>query len=228
MKKLLLLLLFSCVLRAQSFDVEKISGKVFYFRGTGDNLQELHPGDKLSAGDMLLTMDNSSVLITRGGQEFLLKSNSVLGMNTLRKISLDELLLALAMEEIRNVPRPKGRKDIKSTAVYGTDAGAAKAAAVSRGLGEKRINGARQLADNGYRETSIIFARETFRKYPETRNNISDRIYFAEIMEKLNLPEEAYNEYSSISTLDISQSERQQIDQKMKKLSVKLQKKSLK
>lgn len=228
MKKLLLLLLFSCVLRAQSFDVEKISGKVFYFRGTGDNLQELHPGDKLSAGDMLLTMDNSSVLITRGGQEFLLKSNSVLGMNTLRKISLDELLLALAMEEIRNVPRPKGRKDIKSTAVYGTDAGAAKAATVSRGLGEKRINGARQLADNGYRETSIIFARETFRKYPETRNNISDRIYFAEIMEKLNLPEEAYNEYSSISTLDISQSERQQIDQKMKKLSVKLQKKSLK
>lgn len=228
MKKLLLLLLFSCVLRAQSFDVEKISGKVFYFRGTGDNLQELHPGDKLSAGDMLLTMDNSSVLITRGGQEFLLKSNSVLGMNTLRKISLDELLLALAMEEIRNVPRPKGRKDIKSTAVYGTDAGAAKAATVSRGLGEKRINGARQLADNGYSETSIIFARETFRKYPETRNNISDRIYFAEIMEKLNLPEEAYNEYSSISTLDISQSERQQIDQKMKKLSVKLQKKSLK
>ncbi|MGE5362615.1 MAG: hypothetical protein ACM3SM_00705 [Bacteroidota bacterium] len=228
MKKLLLLFLFSCVLRAQSFDVDKISGKVYYFRGAGDNMQELHTGDKLSAGDMLLTMDNSSVLISRGGQEFLLRSNSVLGMNTLRKISLDELLLALAMEEIRNVPRPKGRKDIKSTAVYGADAGASKATAVSRGLGEKRINGARQLADNGYRETSIIFARETFRKYPETRNNVSDRIYFAEIMEKLNLPEEAYNEYSSISTLDISQSERQQIDQKMKKLSVKLQKKSLK
>lgn len=249
----LVILLFSGLLRAQSFMVEKVSGRVLCQRGSGEAYQQINPGEKLSQRDFILTMDNSMVLLKKDGDSFLMKGNSALGLNYIKKISTDELLLALAMEDIRNVPKGRKRNEGKTTAVYGknSQAPAVNAAETKssenkssenkssenkssenkssqghdqpgKSLGQKRINGARLLAENGFRESSVIAARETFRKYPETKNNPADRIYFAEVLEKLNLNEEALAEYSSILSLELQSQEKQLVQGKIRTLGAKV------
>ena len=65
-------------------------------------------------------------------------------------------------------------------------------------MGIKKINGAKQLAENGYKESAVLVAKETYRKYPSTKNKITDRIYFADILVDLKLYSEAFEEFSEI------------------------------
>ena len=51
-------------------------------------------------------------------------------------------------------------------------------------FGIKRLNGAMQLAKNGFKESSVVFAKETYRKYPDSKQIPSYRIYFADILLK--------------------------------------------
>ena len=52
-----------------------------------------------------MTEENGFVQLNRNGSRFILNKNSALGLNYIKKISINDLLLALAMEEIRNVPK---------------------------------------------------------------------------------------------------------------------------
>ncbi|MGE5411537.1 MAG: hypothetical protein ACM3MI_11310 [Clostridiales bacterium] len=224
-KIIVLFLIMSFAITAQTFKVEKVSGRVSALKGTSENWVDIKQGDKLSGSDLLVTGENSYIQLSKDGSSFLLKSNSALGLNSIKKLSVDELLLALASEEIKNVPKNKSDSKTKTTAVYGSkiDNKPASAAPASD-LGLKKINGAKQLAESGFKESSVLVAKETFRKYPDIQKRVSDRIYFADILERLGVYDEAYSEFLKINGLAMKDAERSVVKTKLELLSKKVSK----
>ncbi|NOX66942.1 MAG: hypothetical protein GXO85_14385 [Chlorobi bacterium] len=217
----LIIMIFSTIASGQQFKVDKVKGKVLVQRGTEEEFTQLQKGDILNGDDLIITEKSSFIQLDKDGSKFILDENSALGLNYLKKISINDLLLALAMEEIRNVPKTKTNSITKNTAVYGAETTVENPVVVSENsLGVKKINGAKQLAKNGYTESAIIVAKETYRKYPYTSKNVDDRIYFANLLVSLNLNNEALDEYSAISNLNLTNTQKQKVEQGIEKIKL--------
>ncbi len=135
-------------------------------------------------------------------QKFVLKANAAIGINHIRKVSINDLILALTLEEIRNVPKIKRSNLSKNTAVYGTEISESNTNSVKdNDLGVKKINGAKILNESGYKESSLIAAKEVFRNYPDISTDFNTRIYFANVLIELELYQEALSEFQRINKL---------------------------
>jgi len=218
MKKInlfLLVYLAAVVLSAQDFKVEKVSGNVSILRGTAEEYSVINAGDILSGSDLLITDEDSFVQLVKDNSRFILNGNSALNLMNIKKVSINDLILALTMEEIRNIPESKS-DNTKNTAVYGTKEGAARSIVVDANvIGIKKLNGARQLAESGYRESAIIVAKETYRKHPVTKSRFSERIYFADLLAGLTLYEEALTEYNEVQKLELSEQQKSIVTDKV-------------
>ena len=221
-KIITLIFLLSSILFAQEFKVNTITGKVLVQKGIEDSYTHVKKGDILNGDDLIITEDNSFIQLERENNRFILKANSALGLNHIRKISVNDLLLALAMEEIRNIPTNKQNGIEKNTAVYGENISASidNKLPINK-LGKMKINGAKQLAENGFNESAIIVSKDTFRKYPSTKLNFNDRIYFANLLEELNLFNETLDEYNSISKLELTKVQQTFVENKIEEISMK-------
>ncbi len=224
MKKILLItVILACSLFAQSYKVEKVQGTVKALIGNSEQWVDVKEGTMVTSSTVLMTDKNALIVLSGRGIKFTLKPSAALSVNSLKRMTIDELLLALAMEEILSTPAKK--KDDKSinTAIYGTNESGSKTAAVStNALGDLKLNGAKQLAENGFKETAILTAKETYRKYPETQKNILTRIYFAEQMMQLSLFDEALSEYSQIQNLPLNDPQNKEVHEKLDFLKKKL------
>lgn len=189
----------SLSLWAQEFTVEKVSGDVKVLRGTSEKWQQVKPGETLLGSDLVQTGESAFIQLSGTNGVFMLNGDAALGLSYIREVSLNELLLALAMEEIRNVPLQNGNDKSKTTAVYGEDKSIEETKTVMHSeLGRKKLNGARYLAETGFEESALIAVAEIYRKYPDTKQLIEDRIYFADILIKLELYNEAFREMLDI------------------------------
>ena len=220
MKKILLILfVITANIIAQDYTVEKISGNVQALIGTSENWVKVSAGQKLKGTDLISTGEKSFIQLSGNGNKFVLQSNSALGLSSIKKMTLNELLLALAMEEIQNVPKTKSNQFTRNTAVYGSEVSTIKPAPVQvSDIGIKKINGAKQLAQDGFKESAILVAKETFRKYPDTKKQIQDRIYFADLMIRMNLNNEAEQELKQISSLSLNSDEKKEVDEKIEQI----------
>jgi len=218
---ILIVMVFSTIASGQQFKVDKVKGKVLLQRGTEEEFTQLQKGDILNGDDLIITEKSSFIQLDKDGSKFILDENSALGLNYLKKISINDLLLALAMEEIRNVPKTKTNSITKNTAVYGAETTVENPVVVSENsLGVKKINGAKQLAKNGYTESAIIVANETYRKYPSTSKNVDDRIYFANLLSSLDLNNEALEEFSAVSKMNLTDDQRKKVDKEIEKIEL--------
>jgi len=218
MKKLILILLFTGSLFAQSFTVEKLSGDVKYQNGDSEDWTSIKKDTKVNDDAIIVTSDNSFVELEGNNVRFKLNESSAVSVSSIKKMNIDDLLLALAMEDIINAPK-EINKSSDNTAVYGTEAGQENTLLIkSDDFGIKRLNGAVQLAQNDLQESAVVAARETYRKYPETKTISSYRIYFADILYEKGLYEEALKEYSDIQKLDLTNT--QQTDVNLKTESI--------
>lgn len=223
MKTLIIFLIAFCSLTAQTVVVEKVTGNVEALIGTSETWVKVKAGQTLNGTDLISTGKNSSVRLNSGGNKFILQSSSALGINSIKKISIKELLLALAMEEIRNVPDTKGNSTSRNTAVYGGKVNKVENELLkSSELGIKKLNGAKQLSKNGYVESAIVVAKETYRKYPETKNLIGERIYFADLMLKLSLYNEAASELGELKQMSLSKKEADEVELRFEKINQEL------
>ncbi|MFZ2324399.1 MAG: hypothetical protein WAV89_11980 [Ignavibacteriaceae bacterium] len=225
MKKLIFIniLFFFSFNYAQSFQVEKLSGSVKILDDNSSSWRDLKPDTKIESNAMISTEKNSYVKLKDNVLSFTLKESSAILISNIKKMSTDELLLALAMENIINTPRKKGKDNSGNTAVYGADE-RVKEIAINKlsDMGIKRLNGAKQLAENGMKESAIVTAMEIYRKYPETKLNAEYRIYFADLLFGKGLYEEAYDEFTSVKSLPLKQTQSIYVDQKLDEIGKKL------
>ena len=211
---------------AQTFKVEKAKGNVSAQIGMNEKWSTVSADETLPVNSIIETGKNSIVQVNNGKIIFTLNSSSALPLTDLKKMSLNDLILALAMEDMLNAPKKKQEANSKNTAVYGAQINGVKSPIVeTNDFGVKRLNGAVQLAENGYKESAVADAKETYRKYPATKNIASFRIFFADVLAGLGLNEDAYDEYKQIQSLKLTDDQKQQVQNKMDALAMKLMKK---
>ena len=184
MKKYILVLLFSVsVIHSQTFQVEKLNGNVKMLSSNSNTWQQVKSKMILNENDVVSTDKNSSVLIKGNDLSFTLKESSAITVANIKNMTLDELILALAMENVMNTPRKKGNEKSDNTGVYGDKISKETLSTLnSSDFGIKRLNGAKQLAENGMKESAIVASKEVYRKYPDTKKDAESRIYFADLL----------------------------------------------
>jgi hypothetical protein len=224
MKKIVIsLILFSGILSGQSFLVQKVKGDVKAQVGLNENWTNVKDGSVFNANTIVQTGKKSSAEIKIDNQEFILGQSSAVDLSKIKKMSVDDLLLALAMEDMINAPMKKDKTESKNTAVYGAEENGKTIPFInSDDFGIKRLNGAVKLAESGYDGSSIIFAKETFRKYPDTNLLPPYRIYFADELYKLGLYREAYDDFSHIQKLKLNQDQSKKVSNRLDDLGKKL------
>lgn len=223
---LVIILLIPVITFSQTFNVEKVNGKVKILSNGSEQWQDLKQNSEISGNSIISTDKNSSVRIQNDDVLFTLKESSAISTSNIKKMTLDELVLALAMENVINTPRKNIKKNSESTKVYGEKiTGNDNPLNLLSDFGMKRLNGAKQLAENGMKESAIVTAKEVYRKYPETKKDVSSRIYFADLMYERGLYEEAYDEFNDIKSLNLNQGQIAYVSDKLDQIGKKLIKK---
>ena len=224
MKNLLIVLIISSgITLAQNCYVEAVIGSVKVQIGSGEKWDEIKKDSKLPLHSTISTGKNSSVVLIKDNIKFTLEEFAAVTIDNIKIMTLDELLLALAMEDMINAPRRKEDSKTKSTQVYGNPNNTNKVSGASNyEFGLMRLNGARQLGENGFKESAIVAAKETYRKYPETKQLIDYRLYFANLLYEKGLFEDAYAEFSSFKDFKMNDKEKNEMDSKLELLSKKI------
>jgi len=213
MNTFLILLLAVPLIVAQDFTVTEANGDVKYRTGTSEEWLEVREGTVFRSDDFVTTEAKSSVRIKSSKNIINLQELTAVSISSIKAMSTDELLLALAMEDMINAPKPNGKNNSSNTAVYGNKEGQNKNPEMKAdNFGIKRLNGAMQLAKNGFKESSVVFAKETYRKYPDTKQISSYRIFFADILYEKGLYEEALGEYLDIAKLQLNKEDKFKVE----------------
>jgi hypothetical protein len=213
MKTFIIVLTAATLSAAQTYLASDVKGDVKVLSGIEEKWESVQDGTILKNDAVISTGKNSSVHLQNGKFNFVFGSESAVSINSIKKMSLDELLLALAMEDLVNTPKTKSNGSSGSTATYGTEENGKNISELQSGsFGIKRLNGAMQLADNGMTESAVVFAKETYRKYPDTKLLASYRIFFAGLLYEKGLYEEAYKDYSEIILLELSTEQKSEVN----------------
>lgn len=225
MKKIIFLVMIcSFIALPQKYEITKVNGKVKALISGSDNWVDLKSGMQLSANSIIEVDNNSSVKITGEDISVTLTGSSALTLSSLKKMSTEELLLALAMENILSAPRKNNNNNSQSTAVYGKNDFEKNPVVLNNEFGLKRLNGAKQLAENGLKESSVVAAKEVYRKYPSTKSLSEYRIFFADILYEKKLYEEALDEYNDIQKLNLNEQQKEFISKRVDEIKTKLAK----
>ena len=224
MKNILLgIIISSGITFGQTFHVDKVQGTVKAQVGTNENWSNIVENQTLSANSIIETGKNSLVVLSGNNSKFTLKGSSALQLSDIKKMSVNDLILALAMEDMLNAPKKKDEANSKNTAVYGAQINGIKDPIVETdNFGIKKLNGAVQLAEDGFKESAVVDAKDTYRKYPETKSIASFRIYFANIIFDFGFNEDAYDEFKSIQSLKLSNDQKEIVNKKLEILASKL------
>jgi tetratricopeptide (TPR) repeat protein len=211
-KSLILFLMVNTIVVAQSFKAADVIGQVKFQSGSEESWSKVEEGFLLNTEAVVVTGRNSTLQLVGNDFNFRLKENSAVSIGSIKKLSLDELLLALAMEDLINAPKKNGNGSSDNTAVYGNEESSEDFPDLNSGpFGIKRLNGAIQLASTGLKESAVIFAKETFRKYPDTKSIPYYRIYFANVLYDKGLYEEALEEFNEIINLDLNEDQQKDV-----------------
>lgn len=223
MKTIVFILFTTYILNAQSFEIEKINGNVKLLTSKDNSWIDLKSKTTVTANTIISTDKRSSVRIKGSEVSFVLNESSAISVSYIKKMSIDDLLLALAMDNVLNKPRKNGNKKSENTSTYGENLSSETLEIInSSSFGNKRLNGAIQLAESGLIESAIISAKEIYRKYPETKSNVSNRLFFAELIFNKGLYEEALDDYSEIKLLNLNSEQKKIVDDKIEQINKKL------
>jgi len=219
----LLLLFLSCAFA--EVKIIALSGSVHIRRGIEENWTKAALGDALKPEDSIeLGKKSSATLLVDGKTKIFLAEESIVDVSDLRSLTQDDLLLLLAMESVRSVPeRPsldEGMPTQQTTTIHGASRDESPPETIpDKESGSKTLRGTKTLYDNGYYATCILKVKAVYRLCPDLKAAIDTRIMVADAMEKMNVRNEALNEYVSLKTEKLSDSQKKLVEQKINILS---------
>jgi hypothetical protein len=218
-----LLVLLPGFLFAAGFVVKAAKGDAAVRHGVSEQWVRLNAGDVLGINDAVSTGANSTITFqVPNGSTIRIPEYALLELSDLRNLTQEELLLKLAMENIRNVPRNRREGIVvpSTTVVHGANKSSDETLPVpdNSRLADMQITGARVLFGHNYYGTCILRTKEVVRLYPEMTRRAESHLLVAESFERLGLAKDALAEYSSLLALDLPQAQRAAIDAKMERL----------
>ncbi|MBI5475956.1 MAG: hypothetical protein HY964_04390 [Ignavibacteriales bacterium] len=213
---------------AADYKIIGVKGTVSVRHGINENWSSVSAGDVLKPEDSIeLGKQSSATLMIGPSTQIILPEMVMVDMSDFRYISKEELLMKLALENIRSIPARDNNKDMnipRVTTIHGEEKNHSGSMAQNfLQAGEKQLNGGKVLFNNGFYATCALKTKQIFRLYPSLIENMDARILLAESFEKMNLNKEALEEYAFIisksPTADTKQILQKKIDALKKKLN---------
>jgi len=168
---LIMLLFHQIVFAAQQVKIETVKGDVKIRRGVEENWQTAELGILLEEIDTIQTGEKSEVILEiDSGQIFTLKSNALLDISDLRKVSEKEMQLFLMSKKIGKIKHRKQKRPLRVgnvSVVHGLKAEDTKTAEkmFDKNLWRKETNGAKALFDFLYYTNAVVKLNKILSKY---------------------------------------------------------------
>lgn len=211
-------------IQAEDFLVKNLKGKAKIRHGVLETWTAVSVGDTLKPEDTILTERGSTMVIFRStGIRYSIPEGSMLDIADLRNLTQDELLLRLAMENIKSVPAQQRSNDINipnTTIVHGDDISKdAEALKLPRTeVGSLQMHGVEVLYDNSFYASGILKSKALMRLFPEARDEFAFRFQLARAFEQVNLYDEALTECVSLSQQPLSKEQKTKLERTIQQL----------
>jgi hypothetical protein len=209
---------------AADFKVMEIKGAATVRHGVNEKWNSVSVGDILNSDDSIeLDKQSSATLIFNGTAKITLPEMVIIDLSDLRMLSQEDLLLKLAMENIRSIPPRDNIKELnipRVTIVHGEKREqSAKKVQHDIQNGVKQLNGCRVLHRSGYYATCALKVKQVFRLYPTLKEDIDIRMLIASSFEKMNLNEEALEEYHALLEKSLPKEQQSMLNKKIELLT---------
>lgn len=206
-----------------AFRVVSARGAVAVRHGAAEEWVTVAAGDALKPEDSIRLEEGASATIGAGGKNIVLPAMVIVDVADLRDMTRGDLLLKLAMEDVRSAPRPDPGPGNPDAARTTTTRASNRDGGVMRpsGAGDanlRRLGGTKVLHDYGYYGTCVLRSKEIFRIEPALASRIDARLRVADALEKMNLRDEAYDAYAALAGENLPKDERLLVEAKMQEL----------
>jgi hypothetical protein len=207
---------------AGNIAVKHVKGKAEIQSGVSEAWVNAKPGALLSPESTIKTGRKSSLTILADGKRLVIPELTLVDVGDLRQMPQEELLLKLAMADVRVAP-PRDESDgttiPNTTIVHGSDMAAPDIEAKNgESLSEMEVRGTKILYNYGFYATCILRAKETMLYYPELKSRFEFRYTIARAFERMRLKGEALGEYVSLTKEKLSSSQRKRVEDDIRRL----------
>jgi hypothetical protein len=202
--------------------VKGVKGTVEARSGVSEEWIAVKAGQVLTSDNTLRTGKKASVVLVAGGRTFTIPELTVLEVGDLQEMSQEELLLKLAMADIRVVPAQDSSGEVptpKTTIIHGRRMmGESSDVRNGEEYREMEVKGTKVLYDYHFYPTCALRGRELLVYYPELRARFDFRVMIAAALEKSNLRGEALDEYIRLSAEQLSPSQKSFVEKNTRRL----------
>jgi len=203
--------------------VKQVKGLAEVRRGVAEEWTTVKPGDSLTADNTLKVRKGSSVaILTRDAQRIVVPELTVLDIGDLRTVTQQDLLLKLAMADVRAAPaqeRPAELTIPRTTIVHGKEYPVRVIAGETpRDYREMEVRGTKVLYDHGYYPTCILRAKELLQVYPDLKDRFEFRMMIAEALERTKLRGPALNEYLALAMENLPPKQKAKVNESIHRL----------
>lgn len=219
----LLLLLFFFAISNSCADMKiiAISGAVSIRHGVQEEWTRAAAGDILKPEDSIeLRKKSTATILIDGKIKMTIPESVIIDIADIRNLTQEELLLKLAMEQVRSIPPKKDENELiipRTTTVHGDNRNAVPSSSVkNKEIGQMQLNGTKVLYDHGFYATCVLKVKEIFRLHPELSKMVTMHLMVAAALEKMNLTGEALNEYINLKNEQLTDAQRLIVAEKIK------------
>lgn len=223
-------LLLSALPSLAGIKIVSLKGDVTVRRGAAERWVTVALGDALRPEDSIRLGEgaDATVVLEDGpgtGKKVRFPAMVIVDAADLRNITRTDLLMKLAMEDVRSAPTPtRGGGDMpnstpKTTTTRAGDRDPGPTRNAEGGMENgMRLNGAKVLHENGYFGPCVLRSREILRIEPELARRFDARILMADALEKMDLKQEAYDAYKSLDGEKLTAVEKTLVGEKLEEL----------
>jgi hypothetical protein len=195
-------------------------GSVSVRHGAAADWAGVAAGDTLKPEDSIRLEEGASASVEAGGKRIGLPAGVIVDVADLREMTRGDLLLRLAMEDVRSAPRtgPKqgepGAARTTTTRAADRDGGPVRPAA-GDDANLRRLAGTKVLHEYGFYGTCVLRSREIFRIAPALASRIDARLRVADALGRMGLAREAYEAYAALAGENLAPEERKTVEEKL-------------